>query len=641
MCGIAGIVAGGLPPERMGRLVRAMNQAQAHRGPDGEGTWGGDGVVLGHRRLAIIDLSDAGTQPMTNEDGSLALVVNGEIYNYKPLREVLERKGHTFRSRSDSETILHLYEEWGDDCVLHLTGMFAFALWDARRRRLLLARDRIGEKPLYYALMNGGIAFASEVKALLGLPGVSAAPDEEAVVSFLVYQSPPPPLTFFKGIRALEPAALMVWEKGHLAPPRRYWRIDFRGGNRRWKWDDALDRYDELLTEAVDGCLLADVPVGIYLSGGVDSSSIAVKAAARRRALATFCIGRDMPGRPDPEFRRAVQVADTLGLPHHNLNFDPADIVKLPTALSHYDQPFYQLRVLLDDQLAAATRRKVKVALTGSGADEVFGGYGHYHQVRLAALFSRVAGVVPRALLNALPAAEFAKWKTFAYVARLPMNRWKGAMLDREKDLLARRLFTPEFYRRSADVSPGRLADAYCDECSPRNYLDATRYFQLMAYNQHCTTVLSDIAGMSHGLEIRAPFLNHKLVEFAASLPGEFLVPSMTNPKYNKAIMKRWLRKHLPDDITYAKKVGFGYAITYKDLMSGAWRPAAEALVANGRYLEMGIFSREAARSAVEEGALSAFMLLVFSIWAELYLFGETPSRVAETLARAERRAAV
>jgi asparagine synthase (glutamine-hydrolysing) len=628
-----------MPPDRTVRLVAGMNRAQAHRGPDGEGIWNGDRAVLGHRRLAIIDLSDNAKQPMANEDGSLILVVNGEIYNYKQLFEELQRKGHTFRSRSDSETILHLYEEVGDECVTHLTGMFAFALWDAKRRRLLLARDRIGEKPLHYTLINGGIAFASEAKALLTLPGVDAALDEEAMTSFLVYHSPPAPLTFFKGIRALEPAAFMVWENGRIRTPQRYWKIDFSAVDRRWTWDDALARYDELLTESVDGCLLADVPVGIYLSGGVDSSTIAVKSAKRRHDIATFCIGRDAPENPDPEFRRALRVAGLLNLPHHNLTFDSADVVKLPFALSYYDQPFYELRVLLDGQLAAAARRTVKVALAGAGADEVFAGYAHYHQVRLASLFARAAGVIPQTLISALPGDDCAKWKTFAHAARLPMTHWKGAMLDREKDMLARRLFTPEFYKISAQYSPGRVANDYCEECSPRHYLDATLYFQLMAFNQHATTVLSDGAGMSNGLEIRAPFLNHKLIEFAASLPIDFLVPSLTNSKYNKAIMKKWLVSHLPEDVVYARKLGFGYAITYKTLLSGAWRLAAEALAANGRYLELGIFSRRAARLAVDEGSLTAFMLLVFSIWAEMYLFGETASSVSETIAKAGRPA--
>lgn len=638
MCGIAGIVGDTMAPDRVACHVAGMNRAQAHRGPDGEGLWTGDGAVLGHRRLAIIDLSDNGKQPMCNEDGSLVIVVNGEIYNYQQLRRDLERKGHVFKSLSDSETILHLYEELGVACVAQLTGMFAFALWDANRRRLLLARDRIGEKPLYYTLLNGGIAFASEVKALLGIPGVDASLDEETLTACLVYSSAPAPMTFFQGIRALEPAAFMVWEDGRVKT-ERYWKIDFSAADTRWTWDTALERYDELLTESVDNCLLADVPVGIYLSGGVDSSSIGAKAAQRGHNTPTFCIGHDTPERPDPEFRRAVQVADILRLPHTNLHFDFVDVVKLPFALSYYDQPFYQPRVLLDDQLAAAARRTVKVALTGAGADEIFAGYSTYTHVRLASLFGAAAGLVPQALIGALPGDESAKWKTFAYGAHLPLEKRKGGMLDREKDLLARRLFTPDFYKASRDYSPGKLADYYCGECSPRNYLDATLYFQLMSFNQHGTTVLSDVAGMSKGLEIRSPFLNHKLIEFAATLPVKFLVPSLTNPKYNKSILKRHLARYLPEDIVYAQKVGFGYAITYRALMAGAWRPVAERLVANGRYLELGIFSRAAARSAVDEGSYLAFMLLVFSVWAEMYLFGRTASAVSDSIAEAGRAA--
>lgn len=635
MCGIAGAVGCDWSPDRATDIVTGMNRAQAHRGPDGEGLWSGTAAVLGHRRLAIIDLSDNARQPMTNEDGSVVVVVNGEIYNYQALRRELEKQGHVFKSHSDSETILHLYEEYGDACVSRLSGMFAFGLWDLNRRRLLLARDRIGEKPLHYAEVAGGVVFASEVKSLLGVPGVNRTLDPETVTSHLVYHHPPAPLTFFKGVRAVEPASFMVWENGRLSPTQRYWKIDYSASSHRWTWDDALIRYDELITDSVNGCLLADVPVGVYLSGGVDSSTIAVAAAKSVGQIATFCIGRDTPGRPDPEFQRAITVADTLGLPHRNLHFDPADLVRLPYELSFYDQPFYQIRVLLDGQLAQAARRDVKVALTGAGADEVFAGYAHYHQVRLASMFGGLAGLVPPSLIAALPGGDTAKWKMLASAARLPMEQWKGDMLDREKDLLARDLFTPEFYQTSRGFSPGAVANAYSSECAPRNYLDATLYFQLMAFNQHGTTVLSDISGMSKGLEIRAPFLNHKLIEFAATLPVEFLVPSLTNPKYHKAIMKKWLVRHLPEEIVYAKKVGFGYAITYRDLLSGPWRSAAEAFVARGRYLELGIFSPAAARRAVDEGGLRAFILLIFSIWAEMYLFGEPAADVSERIARA------
>ena len=636
MCGIAGVVGCVSPGGDTVPLVTKMTRLQAHRGPDGEGIWSSDHAVLGHRRLAIIDVSDNGRQPMTNEDGSLVLVVNGEIYSHKSLRAQLARQGHVFKSHSDSETILHLYEEVGDRCVEQLVGMFAFALWDVRARRLLLARDRIGEKPLYYAFVNGGIAFASEIKALLTVPGVDTSLDREAVTATLVYSSAPPPLTFFKGIRALEPAAVMVWQNG-ASTTRRYWSLNFARASRPWTWESALERYDALLTESVSNCLVSDVPVGVYLSGGVDSSSICAKAAELVGSLPTFCIGYGTKEKPDPELLRAVRVADMLNLPHTSLNFNLLDVARLPYALSYYDQPFYQIRLLLDDQLAAAARRSVKVALTGAGADEIFGGYRNYNNVRLASLLDSAVGLIPPALVRALPGDDAAKWKTFAQVARLPLEKRKGAMLEREKDVRANRLFTQESYKSSSEYSVGRFADYYCSECEPRNYLDATLYFQLMSFNQHGTTMLSDVAGMSKGLEIRSPFLNHALIEFAASLPVDFLVPSLANPKHNKAIVKKHLALSMPDDIVYAKKLGFGYALTYRELLSRSWRPAAEAFVAKGRYLELGMFSREGARAAVDEGSYTAFMLLVFSVWAEMYVFGDPADRVSEAIARAMR----
>jgi asparagine synthase (glutamine-hydrolysing) len=312
-------------------------------------------------------------------------------------------------------------------------------------------------------------------------------------------------------------------------------------------------------------------------------------------------------------------------------------VTRLPRAIAYYDQPFYQVRLLLDQQLAAAARRSVKVVLTGAGADEIFGGYRAYNSLRLASSLDSAVGLLPRSLIRRLPGDADAKWKTFAEMARLPLAKRKGAILEREKDVRARRLLTPQGYRAAAECSVARFADYYCAECEPRNYLDATLYFQLMSFNQHGTTVLSDVAGMSQGLEIRSPFLNHKLIEFAASLPVDFLVPSLVSSRHNKAIMKRHLARSMPDDIVYAPKLGFGYALTYRELMSVAWRPAAEALVAKGRYLDLGIFSPQAARDAVDEGSYTAFTLLVFSVWADMCLFGDSADRVSATIADAMR----
>ena len=384
MCGIAGIIdptGRDLDPS----WIAAMTSRLAPRGPDGEGSWSAPGVALGHRRLAVIDLSDAAAQPLGNEDGSVQVVFNGEIYNFQELREELAGRGHVFRSRSDTEVLVHGYEEWGDDLLLRIDGMFAFAIWDASQRRLLAGRDRMGKKPFYFAQIarDGELpmfAFASELKALLVLPGFDRRIDSEALCRYLVHEYVPPPHSIFRGARKLaagERLRLETLPDVALVPRiDRYWDLSFPAEPRHMSDDEAAARLREILRESVRRRLVADVPVGIFLSGGIDSSSVAALAAetAGPGNVHTFSVGFSEASFDESSYAR--RVAGYLGTQHREEHLDPRALLDiLPTVGDFLDEPFADASVVPTYLLSRFTRRHVTVALGGDGGDELFAGY--------------------------------------------------------------------------------------------------------------------------------------------------------------------------------------------------------------------------------------------------------------------------
>jgi asparagine synthase (glutamine-hydrolysing) len=607
-----------------------MNDAQKHRGPDGEGVWNDGAAFLGHRRLAIIDLSSCGAQPMANEDETVLLVCNGEIYNFQTLRADLIARGHRFSSHTDIEVILHLYEEKGDECVRDLVGMFAFAVWDRRRRRLLLARDRVGEKPLYYACTPTGFAFASELHALVNVTGVNTSLDEEALAASLIYPASPAPLTMFAGIRSVPPAGRVVIEGG-LPKVDRYWSIDCAGTRRsNVREEDAVEELDGLVSQAVRGALMADVPVGVLLSGGVDSSAIALHASRSGADVKAFSVGYDSPGRPDPDLRRARGVAARLGVSLREIRFEPVDLGLLPGIVRQYAQPFNVFPMLYADQLARGVRQHVSVALGGNGADEAFGGYRGYNRQLVAGYVSTVFAHVPGWVAGSMLGSARLGRLHGAAGARIEDRR--GESLDALARQLGAALFTPRFAERARQHRPGDFVAQYARECSPVDYLDTVMYSDLMVYHQHGTTVITDVSGMAHSLEIRAPFLDHRLLEFAFSLPRRLKVRHALRPNLNKYVLKRSVEGALPRDVLYGRKYGFGYNINYTDLLRGAWRAAVEKFVRQGRYLELGVFSRRGAEWAIDHAPAEVWRLLVFAIWADMYVFGESVESVASRL---------
>jgi asparagine synthase (glutamine-hydrolysing) len=635
VCGLNGIVyRDSAPPESLS-LIRRMNSTIAHRGPDGEGTWSDEHAVLGHRRLSIIDLSEHGRQPMLSTDGALVLVCNGEIYNYRELRSRLAAEGYRFQSDTDVEVIFPLYERHGERCVDYLVGMFAFALWDRRFGRLLLARDRIGEKPLYFSVTTDWLAFSSEPKGLLALPFVDRRLNPEAVPLLLVHQSLPAPVTMFCGIEQLPPASYGVWERGSLRRTR-YWQLDFTR-QLRLSDRDAVSAYEDVLGRSVvDSQMASDVPVGLMLSGGVDSSTIAALAVRRDRTISSFCVGTTRDGRDDIEIQRADQVARALRTDHHALYYNEPDLSCLPELIAQYDQPLWCLPILYADRLAQRMRQQVKVVLTGNGADEAFGGYSGYARLPLQEAMAGPGRMLPLGAARLL-GSRASKARRFLDSVHLPMAARRGRSMTVLAQETMRHLCQPAFANRWSDYEAGRFATAAAEECNPRSLFDAVRYADLMVCHQHGHCVIPDISGMTHGLEMRSPFLDHRVLEFAAALPQRHVLPFPYRSRDTKLVTKRFLERLLPRDIVYARKVGFGYGVSFSAQLTGAESLPVRKRLLTGRYLELDIFSRQGAEWALANSPSMVSMLVCFSLWADQHVFGGSIGSFQD---RDEKRAA-
>lgn len=600
MCGICGILtlepAAPVDPA----VLKGMADLLAHRGPDGEGFHRAGPVGLGHRRLAIIDLSQAAAQPMPNEDGTLWIVFNGEIYNFHSLRDDLLRQGHVFRSKSDTETILHLYEEEGEGCLRRLRGMFAFALWDAPRRRLLLARDRVGKKPLYYWHRPGrAFAFASEPKAFLADPEFRAEPDAEALWHFLTFQYIPSPWSAFRGVRKLPPAHYLVVEDGHLEV-HRYWDLRYtpkRSGS-------AADLTVELgarLREAVRLRLVSDVPLGAFLSGGVDSSAVvALMNEVGSGPVRTFSIG--FPEAEYDELRYAQMVAERFETEHHELVVRPDALGILPRMVWHYNEPFGDSSAIPSFYLAEMTRQSVTVALNGDGGDESFAGYPRYRALLLSRGFEYVPQGAQRGLAwvaSHLPAGRakgFLSRATRFLAAQDPDPRRRYARwLVHFDHALKQALCTPEFVARAGGTNSIELILAAYARSDAAALLDQTLHVDIQTYLPDDLLVKMDIATMAHSLEARSPFLDHDLMEFAASLPPDLKLHGPTS----KVLLKSLLAPLVPSPLLNRPKMGFGVPIDH--WFRGPLRDFLREVLLSPRCLDRGYLQHHMVETLVEE----------------------------------------
>jgi asparagine synthase (glutamine-hydrolysing) len=602
MCGIAGTVrSDGSAADPA--LVERMCAALEHRGPDARGIHAEGPAGLGIQRLRVVDL-EGGDQPIYNEDRTVAVVLNGEIYNFRELRRRLEASGHRFRSDGDTEAIVHLYEEEGVECVRHLDGMFAFALWDEPRRRLLIGRDRVGKKPLFYSLRGDALSFASELRALLEDEEVPRDVDEQAIDCYLAYGYVPAPLSAFAAVRKLPPATTMVYEGGRVAL-ERYWQLDF---SHKHAVSDPRELHApllETLRDAVRRRLVADVPLGAFLSGGIDSSAVvAAMAQEMTEPVRTFSIGFG-GGRFD-ELEHAREVAQLFGTEHEELHVRPDAIEIAPTIARHYGEPFADSSAIPSFYLAEMTRRHVTVALNGDGGDESFAGYTRYAANVVA---GRLEGLpAPLRRLGSALAARVPE-SGEEQSARNRIRRLGGSLgLDGPERYAGYvSLFDPEQraslysdeYR--AEQGVGRLAAAAIAEpwreASGKARLDVLLEVDVRTYLPGDLLTKIDIATMAHSLEARSPFLDPAMMQFAASIPAPMKLRGMQK----KVILRDALRAWLPDSILDRPKQGF--SVPLAEWLRGDLRDYSREVL-----LDPSAFSRHRFRPGAVQSLLDAHL---------------------------------
>lgn len=618
MCGIAGYT------DRSGvgsddRLIQRMTATLESRGPDAEGFLLDGPVALGHRRLRIIDL-EGGGQPMSNEDGTVWVSFNGEIYNFRELRAELERAGHRFSTRSDTEAIVHAYEEFGDQCFTRLNGMFALAIWDAKNCRLVLARDRMGKKPLYYGCRDGEIVFGSELKALAEHPAISHETDLHALGRYLSFEFVPAPYAILKGTRKLPGGHLLIWESGR-SEVRRYWDVTF--GECPWPDEaSAAEALRDCLAAAVQRRLVSDVPLGVLLSGGVDSSGIAALAARSVTRLRTFSIAFNEPSFDESQYAR--QVAAALGTEHTEARFSIEALLEcIPRIFDYVDEPLADASLLPTYLLCQQTRQAVTVALGGDGGDELFLGYPTFAASRLADRYRRLPSSVRRgvtAMVDHLPVSEgnlsfdFKArqfLKGLEYPPPIQDQVWLGAFTREE----ALAVLTGE----ARDAM--RLDDPYVElvrdtgNCSARDRIEALAYHYMRYYLAEGVLTKVDRASMANSLEVRAPLLDPEVVEFATHVPVEWKMGGG-----GKRLLKQALAPLLPREIVRRPKKGFGIPLT--GWLRRELRPLCDELLDEERIRRQGLFDLAAVRRLLMEhregqrdNRKPLWTLLAFQLW--------------------------
>ena len=557
MCGIAGKVdfAGTVAEE----LVHRMCTAIEHRGPDSRGVFLDDGVGLGVQRLAIIDVA-GGDQPIYNEDGSIVVVQNGEIYNYQELREQLVASGHRFSTHADTEVLVHLYEDYGEEMVPHLRGMFAFAIWDRKRRRLFCARDRVGKKPLFWARSGSRVWFASELRALLQDPELDRAVDPLAIAAYLAYRYVPHPLSALQSIRKLPPAStLTVTEDGEEIA--RYWQLDYTPTRAGVPERELEEQLWEHIKEATRVRLMSEVPLGAFLSGGIDSSAVvAAMAEQMSTPVKTFSIG--FPETDYDEVRWARIVAERFGTDHREFTVEPKALEIMPRLARHYGEPYADPSAIPSFYLAELAGRYVTVALNGDGGDESFAGYDRYFRPwipgwaeRLPAPVQRLAPTAARLLGDGrYDSSARTKFERLARVLAMSPAQRYAASLSAFDEVRRRRLLTPEFASCVDDRRIESFLTTPWAESTARGSVQKMVATDVETYLPDDLLAKIDIATMAHSVEGRSPFLDHHLMEFAASLP----ISVHANGSGGKVLLKRTLRNALPNEILTRPKMGFG-----------------------------------------------------------------------------------
>ncbi|MBW2651733.1 MAG: asparagine synthase (glutamine-hydrolyzing) [Deltaproteobacteria bacterium] len=601
-------------------LIKKMSSVLNHRGPDDEGVYIKNNVGLAHKRLSIIDLTSAGHQPMSNEDGSIWIVFNGEIYNFLDLRDELIEKGHCFTSKTDTETIIHLYEEKGVECVHDLRGMFAFAIWDENKKRLLIARDRAGKKPLVYYHNDEGLLFASEIKALLMDPSIKKDVDYNALHHFLTYQYTPSPLTSFAGIKKLPPAHVLIYERGNIVL-KRYWNLSYQKKLELPSLKDYGEKFRDVFQEAVRIRLRSDVPLGAFLSGGIDSSLVvAVMSGLMNQPVKTFSIGFEEESYDETKYARII--AEKYKTDHHEFVVKPDAIDILPKLVWHYNEPFADSSAIPTYYVSKMTRDYVTVALNGDGGDESFAGYERYLADKLADYYRFVPNLlrerIIRKAIDLLPYSTnrrsfVRRLKRFVKgISEIPERRYVRwiCFFDNE---MKNELYTSSFKELTKGIDSVDLTVNWYKKADAEKFIDKTLFVDVMSYLPEDLLVKVDIASMANSLEARSPFLDHKVMEFAASLPADLKLRGIET----KYLLKHTLSDIVPKEILHRKKMGFGVPIDVwfrNDLKEMAYD-----LLLGKRCVERGYFKKESVQRLLDEHVSEQYDHS-YRIWALLFM---------------------
>ena len=622
MCGIAGFVGEGSRND-----LEKMIAAIKHRGPDDEGVFWAGGVGLAHARLSIIDLSERGRQPMFNDDKTIGVVFNGEIYNFKKLREQLAKRGYKFKSGTDTEGIIRLFEDIGEDCFKELEGMFAIGLYDFKQKKLILARDRMGKKPLYWAIFNGTLMFASELKALLKHPLFKKELDLESLNKYLLHEYVPTPQSIFKNVRKLEPATYLVYKNGEVEK-KEFWKISY--GEGKLSFDESLRLLGEKFEESVKARLVSDVPVGVFLSGGLDSSAVAYYAQKNYVGkIKTFSAGFEEKSFDESGY--AQEVADFLGTEHYNFLIKARDALEIiPNIEEFIDEPMADASAVPTYLLAKHTRRFVTVALSGDGGDELFAGYPTFRAFEAANIYKKIPAFLRNnftdKLLRLVPDSEknfnlgFALKKFVGAIGdeeKYIHHNWLGSFRREERE----NLFRCEVWDTIKAGNEFEEVDHYWNSISADEIKNKILGLYARTYLMDNVLVKTDRVSMKNSLEVRCPLLDRDFVELANSLPYSFKYKRFTQ----KYIFKKLMEGKLPKNIVYRKKKGFGMPLArwLKNELKGF----CEETLSEKKIKSQNLFDYEYIEKLKREHfngktdhRKKIWTLMVFSLWYEKYM---------------------
>ena len=628
MCGICGIIAVNSKIDK--NNLQAMCEKLVHRGPDDEGTYISQGskysVGLGHRRLSIIDLSKNGHQPMPNENHSAWLVFNGEIYNYQKLRKELKDRGHQFRSNTDSEVVLHLYEDFAEDCLSHLQGMFAFAIWDEKQEKLFLARDRLGQKPLLYSYDGRRFCFASEFSALLASGVVNKDINQKAIDQYLTFGYVPAPSTIYKKVFKVLPAHYGIFQNSKLKL-QKYWDLNY-SPKISISEDEASQELIRLLKKATSTRLVSDVPLGAFLSGGIDSSTVVALMSQLSNKVKTFSIGFDESD--FSELKYARNIAKRYSTDHNEFIVKPKALEILPLLVERYGEPYADSSAIPSYYVAQETKKYVTVALNGDGGDESFAGYERYQAMKLAESYNRLPAFfregLRQVIINVVPdSADFKnkrrRLRRFSENISLPFYprycRWVSMIDDKNKNIL----YSENFKKQLTNHNLSDWLRDYPNLPDDMELIDRLMAIDIKTNLANDLLVKMDIASMANSLETRSPFLDQEVMQFAAMLPGNFKLKKLIK----KYILKESIKNLVPSDNIHRKKMGFGVPV-------GKWmreelRDYTQDVILSKRALKRGYFNSDNLKSYVnkhlngsKDHASGLWTLLMFELWHQRFI---------------------